>query len=31
VDEAVDGGRGDDVVAEGLAPFIWNWLKLLLV
>ncbi|GAA4886677.1 hypothetical protein GCM10023403_62880 [Pseudonocardia benzenivorans] len=25
MDEAVDHGRGDDVVGERLAPAIWGW------
>jgi hypothetical protein len=27
VDEAVDHGGGDGVVAEDLAPANWNWLR----
>lgn len=27
VDEPVDGRGGDDVVAEGLSPANWNWLR----
>jgi hypothetical protein len=30
VKEPVQDGGGEDVVAEDAAPFIWNWLKLLL-
>jgi hypothetical protein len=31
VDEAVDHGGGDHVVAEDLAPANWNWLRFLIV
>ena len=27
VDEPVDGRGCDDVIAEGLAPANWNWLR----
>jgi hypothetical protein len=30
VDDAVDHGGGDGLVAEDLAPANWDWLKLLL-
>jgi hypothetical protein len=31
VDESVDHGGGDDVVAEHFAPAIWGWLMFLRV
>jgi hypothetical protein len=30
VDEAVDHGGGDHVIAEHLAPANWNWLRFLI-
>ena len=30
VDDAVDHGGGDGLIAEHVAPAIWNWLTLLL-
>ncbi len=29
VEESVEDGGGEDVVAEHLAPINWNWLKLI--